>query len=118
MGLHRDQLLSFILRYQDSWRRVELVFVGLLTISEYLKPPYSQVFDTDNWKFLFGRMTTLSLEHLLIKSPWVSWDGISSRSQRCVNAKTWCGEHHEVIQDLLQSEGEGAISSLGATISS
>ena len=116
MGVEEDQLLGFLLRHQGSLQHLELVFVGLLTMLQYLKPPYDQFFDVEIWGNLFTRMTALNLEFLLIRSLWTNWADVVPKAQKHTLVRMWCGDNREEIQEFLSSHGEGIISELGAFI--
>ena len=113
VGVPENQLSAFLLRHKHSLRYLDITYVGLLNLLEFRKPTYAQRFGIDIWGPLFGSLIDLNLDHLLVKSLWVSWDGGSNEA---VRSGPWCGDNREVIQKFLQSEGGELLPSLGARV--
>ena len=113
VGVPENQLSAFLLRHKHTLRHLDIVYAGLLKLLEFRKPTYAQQFGIEIWGSLFGSLTALDLDHLSVKSLWVSWDGGMNEAAR---SKVWCGDNREIIQEFLRSEGGDILPSLGARV--
>lgn len=65
---------------------------------------------------MFGSMTTLSLEHLLLKSLWDSSDSNTRERRQHGKSRFWRGDDRGIILEFLESKGADYLPSLAISL--